>query len=211
MHCHLLPHVDDGAAEWGSLSSYFSLYKKCGFTGVIFTPHLYSPYVSTDVKALGDTFKRASALAEESGLSSSLASEIFVLNEERVKGLPIANRYALVEFPVSYAPPGMMEKLETLSPLIPVIAHIERYDWLTPESPVIMEMKDRGYLIQVNGKALAKGGKAKEYAESGLVDILASDCHGNEKDIIDLAEMASCYPEILGRMTRMARLLKEEM
>ena len=152
MHCHLLPHVDDGFVEWNELGNYLDLYKSCGFSGIIFTPHLYDPYVTTDVKALRDSWIRANRLCEEKGLFSSLASEIYVLNEETVKGVPIMARYALVEFPTEFAPPALFEKLESLSPLIPIIAHIERYKWLSPESEALKEMKARGYLIQVNGR-----------------------------------------------------------
>ena len=209
MHCHLLPHVDDGFVEWNELGNYLDLYKSCGFSGIIFTPHLYDPYVSTDVKALRDSWIRANRLCEEKGLFSSLASEIYVLNEENVKGVPIMARYALVEFPPEFAPPALFEKLESLSPLIPIIAHIERYKWLSPESEALREMKARGYLIQVNGKALKKGGKVLEYVEKGLVDILASDCHGKKEDIIDLAQMISSHPDIMSKMSRLARHLKE--
>ena len=209
MHCHLLPHVDDGFVEWENLDSYLSLYKRCGFSGVIFTPHLYDPYVRTDVMALRSAWARASQMAGERGLFTALASEIYVSDQEVVKGIPALGKYALVEFNIDYAPSAFFEKLESLSPLIPIIAHIERYKWLSPESETVRELKERGYLIQVNGKALKKGGKAKEYVDAGLVDLLASDCHGNKEDIIDLAEMISSHPDIMSKMSQMARHLKE--
>ena len=209
VHCHLLPHVYDGFVEWYDLESYFTLYRRCGFSGVIFTPHLYNPYVNTDVMALRGAWQRASKMAESAGLLSALASEIFVLHEDEVRGIPIFGEYALVEFPVDYAPPSFMEKLESLAPLTPLIAHIERYKWLNPDSEVVRMMKEKGYLIQVNGKALKRGGVAKEYVDKGLVDILASDCHGKVEDIIDLAEMISSHPDIMSKMSQMARHLKE--
>lgn len=209
MHCHLLPHIDDGFVEWSELGSYLDLYKSCGFSGLIFTPHLYDPYVTTDVKALREAWVKAKKICEEKGLFSSLASEIYVLDEEKVKGLPVMGRYALVEFPTEYAPSSFFQKLESLYPLVPIITHIERYKWLSPESDAVAEMRRRGYLIQVNAKALAKGGKAEEYVLRGLVDILASDCHGEKKDIVDLAQMISSHPDIMRKMSLLARHLKE--
>lgn len=209
MHCHLLPHVDDGFVEWEEIGDYLDLYKKCGFSGIIFTPHLYDPYVTTDTKALRDAWLKVSAICEEKKIFSSLASEIYVLTEQVVKGIPILGKYALVEFPVDYAPPDLFSKLESLEPLIPIIAHVERYRWLSPEGDALKQMKDRGYLIQVNGKALKKGGMAEKYVKAGLVDLLASDCHGRKEDVIDLAEMISSHPDIMSKMSRLARQLKE--
>ena len=209
IHCHLLPHIDDGFVEWSEIRHYFSLYKNCGFSGIVFTPHLYNPYVRTDVKSIRGAFERALEEAKDFDLTLHIASEIFVLDETVVKGLPIIGEYALVEFPTDYAPPFVMEKLKTLAPLKPIIAHIERYKWLSPSSPLISEMRDNGYLIQVNGKALKKGGVAKSYVDAGLVDMLASDCHGKDGDVIDLAEMISSHRDIMSKMSQMARHLKE--
>ena len=156
MHCHLLPHVDDGFVEWENLDSYLSLYKRCGFSGVIFTPHLYDPYVRTDVMALRSAWARAGEMAGAMGLFSALASEIYVSDQEVVKGIPALGKYALVEFNIDYAPSAFFEKLESLSPLIPIIAHIERYKWLSPESETVRELKERGYDISLANGRFAK-------------------------------------------------------
>ncbi len=209
IHSHILPELDDGFVRWDGLRQYFRLYRECGISGVAFTPHLYDPYVRTDVPSIRPAWEKARAMAEEEGLYAALGSEIYLSDQEKIKGIPIIGEYYLVEFPVDYAPPCFMEKLEAMSPIKPVIAHIERYKWLTPESPIVGEMKERGYLLQVNAKALKREGKAKEYAERGIVDILASDSHGRMDDIIDLAEMISSHQDIMSKMSRMARHLKE--
>lgn len=202
IHCHLLPQVDDGRLRWEDMEEVFKLYQSCGIDSIIFTPHLYNPYVSTRTESLKPSFLKAKGIAEACGISVSLSSEVFVKDQKVLKALPLLGRFALVEFSTTYAPIGMMEKLETLSPLIPIIAHVERYSWLEPDSPILVRMKDLGYLFQVNGKALRPGSKAEKYVKSGIVDFLASDCHGDRRDIIDFAEALSKNPDIMKKMSQ---------
>lgn len=209
LHCHLLPEIDDSFAKWDDLKALLSTYKAVGFDGVCFTPHLYDPYVTTQVGQIRTAFARASEVASSCGLFSFLGSEIYVRDELPIKGVPLLGKYYLVEFSTTFAPLNLLEKLEALAPRIPVIAHIERYSWLDVDSPLVEEFHSRGYLIQVNGKALSKSDKARRYCESGFVDLLASDCHGNRDDIIALGEGVVRYPLILEKMGHLAQTLKE--
>jgi protein-tyrosine phosphatase len=65
-----------------------------------------------------------------------------------------------------------------------IVAHTERYEWMTPE--LVVAMKNEGALIQVNASSvLGEGGWngrkkrafVKKLMESDLVDFIASDIH----------------------------------
>lgn len=210
VHAHLLPSIDHTEVTWESLEDLLSLYRACGFDTVCFTPHLYNPFVVTDIKGIRDAFKKAADMSEHHDLLPVLASEVYVSDEAFIKGLPIAGRYILLEFSTAFAPVNLVEKLESVSSeLTPIIAHIERYSWLSADSQLVRLFKDKGYLIQINGKAVKKGGRVLDYIESGVVDLVASDCHGNREDIILAAEVISRYSMIQKKMNDLSREIKE--
>ena len=203
VHCHLLPEIDDSKAKWEELESIFQVYSDCGLDGICFTPHLYNPYVKTDVMGIREAFARAAKIANRVGLQATIGSEVFVDKLMKVKVLPIMGKYGLIEFNTQNAPLQLLEKVQSLLPLRPMIAHVERYSWLEPESAIISVMRDMGCIFQVNGKALKPGSKAERYVEAGIVDVLASDCHGNTADIVALAEALGSHPEIIQKMRQL--------
>jgi protein-tyrosine phosphatase len=62
-----------------------------------------------------------------------------------------------------------------------VLAHIERYGYLTIED--LYELKDIGVVLQVNASSLLGKGqwfhslRAKKYSKFKLIDVVASDSH----------------------------------
>ena len=148
------------------------------------------------------------SVAAEQGLRTGLGSEVYVSEQEQVKGIPMFGRYLLIEFSTRYAPANLMDKIRSVLPLTPIIAHIERYGWLDPDSAVVDEMKDMGCLIQVNGKAFGKGSggeRINRFLERGVVDIIASDSHGSLEDIRDMAASLAANPQIIRKMGSLAR------
>ena len=73
----------------------------------------------------------------------------------------------------------------------PVIAHIERYKYLSFEE--IIEIKEFGALIQINASSVtgAEGlhqmKLVRGLLKNGLVDFIASDTHYNRKNYMDKA------------------------
>ena len=67
--------------------------------------------------------------------------------------------------------------------LIPVLPHVERYEYLMSNPDVIFELKDAGMIIQTNisnycDKApFFRKRKLLKYISNGLIDILGSDTH----------------------------------
>lgn len=202
VHSHLLPGIDDSKAKWEGLEEIFRVYLDCGLDGVCFTPHLYNPHVKTDVLGIREAYARAKEMADRVGIATAIGSEVYVNDYITPRVLPIFGEFALIEFSTTYAPMDMLGKIASLKPFIPIIAHVERYSWLEPDSAVIDEMKALGCLFQVNGKALEKGGKAERYVASGIVDLFASDCHGRKEDIIALSKAFGRWPDIMKKMSR---------
>jgi protein-tyrosine phosphatase len=104
----------------------------------------------------------------------------------------------LVEFPRRGLPPDATEQLLRLrmSGVVPVVAHAERYRGCTVD--VLLAWRELGAVIQCDTFALLGTGSTTDLArtmlERGLVDVLASDNHGDRRSL----SMANQWMEELG-------------
>ena len=203
-HCHLLPEIDDGYVSVEGFDTMLRLYKESGIDSIAFTPHIYNPYVKTNISQLRETYTWALERAKEMGLETFLGSELYVGEQEVLKCIPIAGKYALMEFGLSLPPPKLIPRLEALTSkgLIPILAHIERFRWLTPASPLLEILRSLGSLVQVNVESV-EDGAALPYLKAGLVDLIATDNHGDETLPGRLLAALDDWPEIYEKMIAM--------
>ena len=148
-----------------------------------------------------------SELVEDACITTKLGllgAELYLGSQIDVKTIPIAGRFALVEFPVSGKPIGLNRKLQQLldQGLEPVIAHVERYPWLKPQSETFQMFKDMGAWIQVNVSGI-ENRTAMPYIQRDLVDIIADDNHGDRSLPKRLRACLDAYPGICARMESM--------
>lgn len=204
VHCHLLPSIDDGYVTSESFGRMLQLYLENGITTIAFTPHIYNPYVSTNIPALRSTFARAQEEAAKLGLTVYLGSELYVNDQDVLKAIPIADKYVLVEFGLSLPPAKLLSRLSQLSGqnLRPIIAHVERYRWLEPESRLLDELLALGCLLQTNVEAVESGASIP-YLKRNLVDIIASDNHGDETLPLRLVQALDAWPQVVQRMANL--------
>ena len=98
-----------------------------------------------------------------------------------------SSRARLVEFPRRGLPPTATGELLRLARvgLVPVVAHPERYIGCTAD--MVDGWREFGAVIQVDAMALLGGGTmttfAREMLSRGLVDMLASDNHGDRRTL----------------------------
>lgn len=179
-------------------------YNDCGFETIALTPHLFHPNVKTNVGNIRENFRLATEDANELGIRVVLGSELYLGSQNEVKTVPIAGRYALVEFPVSGRPLGLNRKLQQLidQGLEPVIAHVERYPWLSPKDKTFEMFREKGVWIQVNVSGI-ENKKALPYIDADLVDIISDDNHGDISLPRRLRNCLDQYPQILERMNSM--------
>ncbi|HKL61635.1 MAG TPA: CpsB/CapC family capsule biosynthesis tyrosine phosphatase [Acholeplasma sp.] len=186
IHCHILPNVDDGA---NSLETAISMIKKQildGVTTIVLTPHVRS--FRKEKQALIDSqYQLLKTEVEKQKLAVKLilGKEIYYNNDtvEHVSLMAFENtNYTLVEFSTVLETPieEAAFNIKTLK-LIPIIAHIERYEYLKKHD--YLEIKKSGAVIQVNSSAILglDGRKRKQAAryllKKELVDVVSSDSH----------------------------------
>jgi len=201
LHSHLLFDVDHGVQTRQLYRELLLEYRKYGIGTLVLTPHLFHPTVKTKVENIRENFRLATEDAKKVGIRTVLGAELYLGSQLEVRTIPIAGRYALVEFPVSGRPVGLERKLQQLldQSLEPIIAHVERYPWLKPNDGTFNMFKDMGAWIQVNVSGIEKK-TALPYIHRDLVDIIADDNHGDKTLPGRLRACLDAYPEIRGKM-----------
>ncbi|MDO9629851.1 MAG: CpsB/CapC family capsule biosynthesis tyrosine phosphatase [Acholeplasmataceae bacterium] len=198
IHNHILPSVDDGSQ---SLEFSIDMIKKevsDGVESIILTPHVLS-HVSKmspedHVKIfheLQDEVKR-----QNINVNLFLGAEILYrshLNPDYSK-LSLANsKYILIEFSTSIETPieDIVYDLSRLG-FIPIVAHVERYSYLSFED--YARIKNSGGMLQLNGNSILgidpKVNKKlpMKILKAELADFIATDAHNMGVRIPNLKE-----------------------
>lgn len=191
VHTHLMPGVDDGSPSVEKSLPVLERFAREGVTTVVCTPHL----LATDAARLDTTghdeaFAALVAAAPavptlERGWEIMLDAPGIDLHAPHL-GLA-GSRSVLVEFPRMNVPAGATAELRRLAAggLIPVLAHPERYWGCTLQR--IEGWRAAGAVIQLDAAMLLSSGPigklARAMLERGLVDLVASDNHGDIRSL----------------------------
>jgi protein-tyrosine phosphatase len=203
IHCHLLPGVDDGAADLDVSLRMAELAHRQGTTALIATPHQRHPAWPDEepaaLRAAFETVVKSVAephlnLGAEIRVTSSLLDD---LERDDLGGLlPLAgSRYLLLEFERSFVPEveplSLMHEL-TVAGWRPILAHPEFVPWLAADAQLCEALVARGALLQITAMSLTGefGRGPAEVCErllrAALVQFVASDAHAATGRIPDL-------------------------
>jgi protein-tyrosine phosphatase len=191
IHSHLLPGVDDGSPSIDVSVPVLRRFGAEGVTVLVCTPHLNAsqagaaPYARY-VEILAELRAAAPAVPElrmgwEIMLDhpgADLSSLDLTLGDSRA---------LLVEFTRGGPPPGATSELRRIarSGRTPVLAHPERYLGCTLD--LVREWRALGVVIQTDVSVMlgrgAPADMAKAMLRDGLIDILASDNHGDQRSL----------------------------
>ncbi len=218
LHCHILPGVDDGAADEAEFLAMAQAALRGDTAVVVATPHWdleERPAPWELIPPLVDEYRKK---LESAGLGLELLPGVEVrLNAglfrlaadgEAVRRLTLAGngRYLLVDLPLTDIPVGTEETLFRLQlqGCTPVLAHPERNRRLAEDRALLRGLADRGVELQVNAGSLlgAYGRGARRVATSllqeGLARLIASDAHHASGRDPDLSASWSRARELLG-------------
>lgn len=191
LHCHILPHMDDGADNSEVSLEMLRQELSSGVDCVAFTPH-FAPWME-EVEHFVN--RRARAFSKLSGLIRDRQMPIAVkegaevcyvpeLCEMDISGLNISNTpYILVELPTDSCPPGVDYTISQLANkgYIPILAHVERYDYVLRTPALLYQWVHMGAVAQVNADSIrdsgSLGARVAEFVNCGLVHLVASDAH----------------------------------
>ena len=193
LHCHLLPGIDDGAADLDMALEMARMAVADGIRTVACTPHIYPGMYDNDrdgIRAAVASFRNELAqrdidLQLVEGADVHLDLDLLSgIRDGRVPTLA-GSRYLLLEPPHHVAPPRFEDSVFQLmvAGVIPVITHPERLTWIEGHYDVFKRLVKGGAWMQLTaGSVTGRFGKRPQYwaermLDEQLVHILATDAH----------------------------------
>ena len=197
-HCHLLPGVDDGAADMEESLGIIRGQQVLGLRGAICTPHIMARLPQNTPAYLRQAFEHFQSIVNRQSsivnFQLHLAAE-YMLDETFPRhlasgdlltipaselGTSVPNnsststkKYLLVELPQYLLPPGWQDMLDSIlsAGYTPLLAHPERYLRILEEND-IRALVDRGIALQGNLGSLTGyyGSRVKALAQSLRAD-----------------------------------------
>ncbi|MBE5743225.1 MAG: hypothetical protein E7358_00715 [Clostridiales bacterium] len=201
IHSHILPYVDDGSNDSEESISLLENMVSQGVDKIICTPHYKRGIYDLSASQIRLKFNEFNNLVIERNIPVKLYLGSEILCDDRVydvikngNALTINDKkFVLIEFNYFY-PDDVIDYAYNVKTMgyTPIIAHVERYNYLTIED--IFELKNLGALIQINTSSIV-GENGKEFRKKafnaikrGLVDFISTDAHVNRK-----VEIEKCY------------------
>ncbi len=193
LHLHILPNVDDGPARVDESEAMLSFFSKMGVRKLAATPHLHGRLDEREREAVERGLAAVAPLAANFGISVTPGFEVLLtpdVPKRLADGEPIGyagTNAVLVELPFEFWPEHSAETIFEIQTVEfqPVLAHPERYVAAQQDPKRVMELGERGVVMQVTYASLAgvNGRAARSLAEQLVRDapkvILATDAHGS--------------------------------
>jgi protein-tyrosine phosphatase len=193
LHCHILPGIDDGAADLSVSLAMARAAVADGVTIVACTPHILpglyhnsGPQIRQATDDLQHALDRQDIpLRLVAGADVHMVPD-FVAGLRAGSLLSLADsRYVLVEPPHHVVPLRLEDLFFNLlaAGYVPILTHPERLTWLKSHYPAIKRLVRNGVWLQITAGSLAGafGRNAQYWAErlldEGCVHILATDAH----------------------------------
>ena len=193
LHCHLLPGIDDGAANLDVSLAMARAMVADGVNTVACTPHILpGVYPNTGAQILSGIARLQAALDAAAIPLTLVAGADVHMVPDAVAGLRsghlltlAGSRYVLIEPPHHVVPPRIEEFFFNLmvAGYVPILTHPERLSWIKGHYSAIQRLADAGVWMQITaGSLLGDFGKSAQYwaekmLDDGIVHILATDSH----------------------------------
>jgi protein-tyrosine phosphatase len=197
LHSHILPGIDDGAADLGVALEMAEAWVADGVSVLACTPHILPGlYHNTGPQIRRATQELQNALDQEgiplrlvTGADNHVVPD-FVAGLQSGRLLSLCDsRYVLVEPPHHTEPPRLEDFFFSLlvAGYVPILTHPERLTWVPSRYDSIQRLVQAGVWMQITSGSLtgAFGRTAQYWAErmleEGCVHILATDAHDCER------------------------------
>lgn len=193
MHSHIIPGIDDGAPDVNASIALIEGLQKLGINQSIATPHIIGDLYRNSNETIEPALKllQDELVARNNNFKVIAAAEyqlddyFIQLLREKVPLRTLKDNIILTEFSWLSRP----EKVDEICFEIltegykPILAHPERYPYFHHEFGMYEELKNKGFLLQLNllslvgyyGPAVAK--VAKQLLKEGLISYIGTDMH----------------------------------
>jgi len=197
IHNHILPALDDGSTDISTSHVLMAGLQELGFSHSVATPHIALGLYHNDVDGIQQSFQYLKDSIDSENLNHPpkellagyaaeymLDDQFFELMEKGLMTYPGEGQHVLVEFPYLGKPHQWHEMIfEMLGKgYQPILAHPERYQFITPEY-LMQKLMPAGFKFQLNLLSLSGyyGAKIKQcadlYLKEGIYQFAGTDLH----------------------------------
>lgn len=194
IHCHLLPGIDDGAADERTALEMARMAVGEGIGTIICTPHQLGSYSSNRGTVIRERVSELQRLLATEGIPLRVLPGGDVrIDETLISGLRSGDvltlgdrgRHVLLELPHEvYLPLEPLLAQLSSAGLAGILSHPERNQEILRRPSLVAQLVKQGCLMQVTAGSLLGGfgpaaqELAEELLKNGLVHFLATDAHG---------------------------------
>ena len=197
LHCHILPGLDDGAADLSVSIEMAKAFVADGVTVAACTSHILPGLYHNSGPQIRLATAELQQVLDREGIPLKLVpgadnhiTPSFVSELRSGHLLTLADtRYVLVEPPHHVAPPRLEDLFFSLSVagFVPILTHPERLAWIEPHYQTVQRLAQAGVWMQLTAGSLCGAfGRTPRYwsermLDEGLVQILATDAHDADR------------------------------
>ncbi|HUT10344.1 MAG TPA: CpsB/CapC family capsule biosynthesis tyrosine phosphatase [Thermoguttaceae bacterium] len=217
IHCHLLPGLDDGAADRDVALAMARLAVADGISTVVATPHQSGGHVGNHNRAICTlTADFQEFLREQNvplrvlpGAEVRIEPELVSkLRSGKLLTLADRRRHVLLELPseVCFPLDRLLGELDAAG-MVGILAHPERNMAILSQRHLLASLVDAGCLVQITSGSLVGtfGPRVQKFAEwlvmRGLVHFVGSDAHGARTRRPLLRRAFECIARLAGPET----------
>ncbi len=193
LHSHLLPGIDDGSQDINESLELLREFKALGFRKVVTTPHVLESHYNNTPDVIREKLQLLRKASIEAGIEIEIeaGAEYFydeafirmVNNGEEL--MTFGQNYLLFETPTLNEPISLKQTVKALHArgINPILAHPERYTWISGNFEKAKELFSMGLLFQINVLSLIglydrpSQKAAEKLIENEMVQFMGSDCH----------------------------------
>ena len=190
MHCHILPGVDDGAADLQESLAMVRAARDAGVTSIVCTPHVRDPYF--DYEAMCAAYELLKSSVDDMPLALGWEVNHHKLMELGMDWCDKLHFEGSDEFLLELSSSADRSRFDDYTRTIfelqgrgyeVVIAHPERYAAIQKDPSIAQELVRKGCKLQASCDFIAGGrlGREKKPAKAlmkaGLYTYIASDAH----------------------------------
>ncbi len=225
MHSHILPGLDDGAADWVQAIAMARVAVNDGITEMVCTPHwILGRYENDRETVLGRFAEFEERLAAEKiplRIHTGMELRIDASIPDRLKTgelltLDNGGVYVLLELPDENIPSNLHEFFGNLqiSGYRPILSHVERNPIFLENPRRLFNLVEKGILTQVTAASLLEGfvEEIREFAfflvEHRLVHMVVTDTHSLRMRRPQLSGACSVIEKLTGPET-VTRMVSE--
>jgi len=209
IHCHILPGVDDGAADLDESVKMAKIALADGIAKIVATPHINHPFITKQSLCICHEMLTRTLEQKHIPVDIFLGGEVAAHMDVSKFNLHTLSRtkYILLEFPAGHLPQSAGELIFNLilDGFYPIIAHPERNASILKNPYVLFNLLKQQVLLQITAGSITGmfGTDAMACARfllrKGVVSFIASDAHSANHRRPVLSKAVRAAGKIIGK------------